>query len=73
MLKILYPPVDLFIIREMKERGKTIPSERRLAKALEDAFDDGNLEYVVVKGDQNGLQYSGYQFQRFGISKGTLR
>ncbi|MEU6893461.1 hypothetical protein ABZ934_17005, partial [Streptomyces sp. NPDC046557] len=61
------------IIREMKERGKTIPSERKLAKALEDAFDDGNLEYVVVKGDRNGLQYSGYQYQRFDISKGTLR
>ncbi|MFE5718245.1 hypothetical protein [Streptomyces erythrochromogenes] len=61
------------IIREMHKRGKKNEAEEKLAEALETAFDNGNLEYVVVKGDRNGLQYTGYQYQRFDISKRSLR
>ncbi|WP_329444152.1 hypothetical protein OG906_18315 [Streptomyces sp. NBC_01426] len=61
------------IIAEMYERGKKVKSEKDLARALEKAAENGTLDYVLVKGDPNGLQYTGYQYQRFDISKGTLR
>ncbi|MFK0099137.1 hypothetical protein [Streptomyces sp. NPDC091040] len=57
----------LDIIAKMKDRG-----ERGTAKMLRKALDDGNLEYVVVKGEKNAGRYTGYRYRRFDISKGTL-
>ncbi|MFK0049177.1 hypothetical protein ACIQU4_34825 [Streptomyces sp. NPDC090741] len=62
----------LDIIREMEDRGKTIKSERDLARALKTALKKGELDYVVVKGDHNAHAYNGYHYQRFDITKGTL-
>ncbi|MCH0539329.1 hypothetical protein I3F58_07090 [Streptomyces sp. MUM 203J] len=62
----------LDIIREMEDRGKTIKSEKELARALMAALKKGELEYVVVKGDRNATAYNGYHYQRFDITKRTL-
>jgi hypothetical protein len=35
-------------------------------------FDQGKLQYVVVKGEKNAGTYTGYRYRRFDISKGTL-
>ncbi|MFF9784144.1 hypothetical protein [Streptomyces nigrescens] len=55
------------IIRMMKKRG-----EFEVVRDLERALADGKLEYVVVKGERNAGTYTGLQFRRFDISKGTL-
>ncbi|MFF8715677.1 hypothetical protein ACF07T_30235 [Streptomyces sp. NPDC015184] len=57
----------LDIIEKMRERGET-----KTVAALEDALDDGKLEYVVIKGNKNTGTYTGYLYRRFDISKGTL-
>ncbi|MFD9521331.1 hypothetical protein ACFWAW_29075, partial [Streptomyces sp. NPDC059979] len=57
----------LDIIEKMKDRG-----EFEAVQALEDAIRDQKLEYVVVKGEKNAGTYTGYQYRRFDISKGTL-
>ncbi|MFB7466917.1 hypothetical protein ACFCZ1_26050 [Streptomyces sp. NPDC056224] len=62
----------LDIIREMKERGKTIKSEDDLAEALKTALKKGELDYVVIKGDANAPAYNGYHYQRFDLSKRSL-
>ncbi|THA55947.1 hypothetical protein [Streptomyces sp. A1136] len=62
----------LDIIREMEDRGKTIKSERDLARALKVALKKGDLDYIVIKGDRNAYAYNGYHHRRFDISKGTL-
>ncbi|MFE1171713.1 hypothetical protein [Streptomyces sp. NPDC058773] len=54
------------IIRMMKKRG-----EFGVARDLERALADGKLEYVVVKGERNAGRYTGLQYRRFDISKGT--
>ncbi|MGW1675591.1 hypothetical protein [Streptomyces sp. NPDC002324] len=58
----------LDIIREMQERGRKNPSERRLAAELAEALDDGKLDYVVVKGEKNAGQYAGYRVRKFDIA-----
>ncbi|MFE7462847.1 hypothetical protein ACFU6R_01905 [Streptomyces sp. NPDC057499] len=55
------------IIEKMRRRG-----EGETAQALVDALDDGKLEYVLVRGNKNSGTYTGYQYRRFDISKGTL-
>ncbi|WP_328337087.1 hypothetical protein [Streptomyces violaceus] len=57
----------LDIIEAMRKRG-----ERELVTDLRKALRDGKLEYVVVKGERNAGTYTGYQYRRFDISKGTL-
>ncbi|GGX29056.1 hypothetical protein GCM10010297_58200 [Streptomyces malachitofuscus] len=55
------------ILRVMNKRG-----ELDLVRGLTAALDEGKLEYVVVKGERNSGAYTGYQFRRFDISRGTL-
>lgn len=55
------------IIDAMEKRG-----EFDLAETLDKALTEGKLEYVVVKGEKNAGTYTGYQYRRFDISKGTL-
>jgi hypothetical protein len=55
------------ILREMRKRG-----EIDLVEDLKAALKEGNLEYVVVKGERNSGTYTGYQYRRFDISRGTL-
>ncbi|MCG7526827.1 hypothetical protein MHW47_20545 [Streptomyces sp. OfavH-34-F] len=57
----------LDIIDKMRDRG-----ERKTAKMLKKALADGNLEYVVIKGEKSTGRYTGYRYRRFDISKGTL-
>ncbi|MFQ6853410.1 hypothetical protein AAIB46_21270, partial [Streptomyces sp. 35M1] len=57
----------LDVIEKMRKRG-----ERDTVRALERAMENGNLEYVVVKGNKNTGTYTGYEYRRFDISKGTL-
>ncbi|MFI5769902.1 hypothetical protein ACIA74_15330, partial [Streptomyces sp. NPDC051658] len=57
----------LDIIRKMRERG-----EFETVEALERALGDEKLEYVTVRGNKNMGTYTGYQYRRFDISKGTL-
>ncbi|MFD9223141.1 hypothetical protein ACFWDI_24770 [Streptomyces sp. NPDC060064] len=55
------------ILAAMEKRG-----EFELVDSLEKALKEGKLEYVVVKGERNTGTYTGYQYRRFDISKGTL-
>ncbi|MFF8972495.1 hypothetical protein [Streptomyces sp. NPDC014995] len=55
------------ILAHMEKRG-----EDDLVDAMEKALQQGKLEYVVVKGERNAGTYTGYQYRRFDISKGTL-
>ncbi|MYQ75479.1 MULTISPECIES: hypothetical protein [unclassified Streptomyces] len=55
------------IVKKMKDR-KESDTVRSIRKALR----SGKLEYVVVKGEKNMGQYTGYRYRRFDISKGTL-
>ncbi|MFJ2814557.1 hypothetical protein [Streptomyces sp. NPDC087294] len=55
------------ILRLMRKRG-----EHDLVTDLRKALRDGKLEYVVVKGGKNTATYTGYEYRRFDISKGTL-
>ncbi|MFE9993693.1 hypothetical protein [Streptomyces avermitilis] len=55
------------ILEAMEKRG-----EYDLVESMEKALDEGKLEYVVVKGEKNSGTYTGYQYRRFDISKGTL-
>ncbi|NBM18476.1 hypothetical protein [Streptomyces sp. GC420] len=55
------------IIRMMTKRG-----ELGLVADLKKALADGKLDYVVIKGEKNTGTYTGYQYRRFDISKGTL-
>ncbi|MGA4842069.1 hypothetical protein [Streptomyces sp. G45] len=55
------------ILRKMEKRR-----EIGLVRKLEKALDEGKLEYVLVKGERNTGAYTGYQYRRFDISKGTL-
>ncbi|WP_149827467.1 hypothetical protein [Streptomyces tailanensis] len=55
------------ILAQMEKRG-----EDQLVDAMEKALKEGKLEYVVVKGEKNAGTYTGYQYRRFDISKGTL-
>ncbi|MFE3899888.1 hypothetical protein ACFXPY_05845 [Streptomyces sp. NPDC059153] len=55
------------IIRVMRKRG-----EFEVVEALEKALTGGKLEYVLVKGEKNAGTYTGLQYRRFDISKGTL-
>ncbi|MFJ3325130.1 hypothetical protein ACIPMT_11835 [Streptomyces griseus] len=57
----------LDIIEAMKKRG-----EFETVEALERALEGDLLDYVVVKGEKNKGTYTGYQYRRFDISKGTL-
>ncbi|MET9388941.1 hypothetical protein ABZY20_00785 [Streptomyces sp. NPDC006624] len=55
------------IMEAMKRRG-----EFGLVRDLQTALKEGKLEYAVVKGEKNAGSYTGYQYRRFDISKGTL-
>ncbi|CAL9486363.1 hypothetical protein [Streptomyces sp. enrichment culture] len=55
------------ILRFMNKRG-----EVELVRTLRRALTDGKLEYVVVKGERNSGTYTGYQYRRFDITRGTL-
>lgn len=43
-----------------------------MVDAVERAIESGKLEYTVVKGEKDAGTYTGYQYRRFDISKGTL-
>jgi hypothetical protein len=53
----------------MKKRGETNPAERRLARELEDALDEGKLDYIFVKGQKNAGTYNGYSMRQFDITE----
>ncbi|MFF3735374.1 hypothetical protein ACFYXM_35185 [Streptomyces sp. NPDC002476] len=55
------------IFREMTKRG-----EIELVSKLVSALKEGKLDYVVVKGEKNTGSYTGLQYRRFDVSKGTL-
>ncbi|MFD3824015.1 hypothetical protein [Streptomyces sp. NPDC058625] len=55
------------IMKAMRARG-----EFDALEALEEALSKEKLEYAVVKGEKNSGVYSGLQYRRFDISKGTL-
>ncbi|TQK44371.1 hypothetical protein FBY35_5874 [Streptomyces sp. SLBN-118] len=55
------------ILREMRERGRYNPSERRLARELKKALAQGKLDYILVKGNANTGQYAGYTMRKFDI------
>ncbi|MFM9585375.1 hypothetical protein [Streptomyces caniscabiei] len=55
------------ILEAMKSRG-----EFELVDAIERAIENKKLEYTVIKGEKNAGTYTGYQYRRFDISKGTL-
>ncbi|MFB8393000.1 hypothetical protein [Streptomyces yangpuensis] len=55
------------ILRVMEKRGET-----ELVAAIENAIKENKLDYVVVKGEKNSGRYTGLQYRRFDISKGTL-
>ncbi|MEH0528238.1 hypothetical protein QBA75_13930 [Streptomyces stelliscabiei] len=55
------------ILEAMKSRG-----EFDVVEAIERAIEDNKFEYTVVKGEKNAGTYTGYQYRRFDISKGTL-
>lgn len=55
------------ILREMRKRGRRNPNEARLANELKMALDEGRLDYIVVKGNLNTGQYTGYTTQKFDI------
>ncbi|WP_327728922.1 hypothetical protein OG250_22660 [Streptomyces sp. NBC_00487] len=55
------------ILEAMKSRG-----EFELVDVIERAIENKQLEYTAVKGEKNAGTYTGYQYRRFDISKGTL-
>ncbi|THA33504.1 hypothetical protein [Streptomyces sp. A1547] len=55
------------VLKAMIKRGET-----DLVEAIEKAIKNDMLDYVVVKGEKNSGQYTGLQYRRFDISKGTL-
>ncbi|MCY0954402.1 hypothetical protein [Streptomyces sp. H27-S2] len=55
------------ILKVMQKRGET-----DLVEAIERAIEANKLDYVVVKGEKNAGRYTGLQYRRFDISKGTL-
>ncbi|EFL24454.1 conserved hypothetical protein [Streptomyces himastatinicus ATCC 53653] len=57
----------LDILKEMKKRRRDFPSEGHLATELRKALDEGRLDYVVVKGQDNPGKYTGYTMQKFDI------
>ncbi len=58
----------LDIIREMEKRGTKNLAEAKLAEKLRDALKQGNLDYIVVKGERNAGEYAGYRMREFDIS-----
>ncbi|MFC8535346.1 hypothetical protein ACFUJY_15480 [Streptomyces sp. NPDC057249] len=56
------------IIAKMEARG-----EFKTARTLRTALQNGNLDYVVVKGERNTGRYTGYRYRRFDISRGPCR
>ncbi|MCA6094091.1 hypothetical protein LE181_18225 [Streptomyces sp. SCA3-4] len=55
------------IIREMTDRGRNNANELRLAEALEEALEEGKLDYILVQGNLNTGQYAGYTMKTFDI------
>ena len=55
------------ILAAMIRRG-----EDDLVEAIENAIENDILDYIVVKGEKNAGRYTGLQYRRFDISKGTL-
>ncbi|MDI5969941.1 hypothetical protein POF50_011430 [Streptomyces sp. SL13] len=59
------------IIREMEKRALKNPakygSDGELAQSLSHALDDGKVDYIVVKGNDNAGQYAGYSMRKFDI------
>ncbi|WP_153414924.1 WXG100-like domain-containing protein [Nocardia macrotermitis] len=58
----------LDILEEMRERGEEYPHELELADALEDALNDGDVDYILVQGQKNNGEYAGYVMKIFDIS-----
>ncbi|MGW6820793.1 hypothetical protein [Streptomyces sp. NPDC055005] len=59
----------LDIITQMEKRGRKeeFASDGVLAEKLRTALDEGRLDYVVVKGQDNAGTYTGYTKQKFDI------
>ncbi|MFH8789368.1 hypothetical protein [Streptomyces roseoverticillatus] len=55
------------ILREMRVRGRENPNELKLAEELEAALDEGKLDYILVKGNPNGVEHAGYAMRKFDI------
>ena len=55
------------IINKMGQRGRTNLQEAAIAKALKSARRDGKLEYILVKGNLNQGEYTGYLMRYFKI------
>ncbi|MFJ8166074.1 hypothetical protein ACIRBY_34860 [Streptomyces sp. NPDC096136] len=59
------------ILKQMKKRGRDIPSEKDLYEALKAALDADppRIDYVVVKGADNTGTYAGYTLRHFDLTK----
>lgn len=57
----------LDILREMRGRGREYPSERKLAKELAKALEQGKVDYILVKGKADGARFAGYEMAKFDI------
>ncbi|MEU6174620.1 hypothetical protein ABZ832_22240 [Streptantibioticus parmotrematis] len=59
------------ILREMEKRAAKNPakysSDGDLARQLSHALDEGKLDYIVVKGNENSGRYAGYSMRKFNI------
>ncbi|MFD5208856.1 hypothetical protein ACFWNF_18295 [Streptomyces anulatus] len=61
-----------FIAERYPEFEKQHPLDPKSVEALERALEGDRIDYVAVKGEKNMGTYTGYQYRRFDISKGTL-
>ncbi|MFI2911377.1 hypothetical protein ACG2OD_24525 [Streptomyces sp. PDY-4] len=66
------------ILKEMEKRSArradsgsadAARAERALAEDLQNALDEGLVDYVLVKADFNGPTYAGYQMKQFDLTK----
>ncbi|MFF3566737.1 hypothetical protein ACFYXQ_03030 [Nocardia jiangxiensis] len=58
----------LDILEEMRERGEEYPHELDLADELEEALNNGDVDYILVQGQRNNGEYAGYVMKIFDIS-----
>ncbi|MFJ9940563.1 hypothetical protein ACIQTM_09325, partial [Streptomyces erythrochromogenes] len=59
--------LDIIAQMEKRARDPKYKSDGDLAAALRTALDEGRLDYVVVKGQDNAGTYTGYTKQKFDI------
>lgn len=55
------------ILTEMRRRGLANAEEAKLARELRRALEKGKLDYVLVKGNPDGMRYGGYTMRKFDL------